>query len=189
MRLSGLLARHRTGSTRAIATLVLVWAVLAAFGARIVPAMPMADTNATILVQEHAAEVRDRLYDRQAFANEVGVDPFRDVPGDQLLTGLRGKNVVIAFVESYGRDAVTDAEFASIPRMLDERADRLATAGFAPAAASSPHRRSAVRAGWHTPRCSPACGWTTTSATGTCSPPIGSPSVTRSGAPPGVRSG
>ncbi|WP_444980315.1 sulfatase-like hydrolase/transferase [Micromonospora sediminimaris] len=131
VRLSGLLSRHRTGSTRAVATLVVVWAVLAAFGARIVPAMPMADTNATILVQEHAAEVRDRLYDRQAFATEVGVDPFRDVPADQLLTGLRGKDVLIAFVESYGRDAVTDAEFASIPRMLDESADRLATAGFA----------------------------------------------------------
>ncbi|GAB3840925.1 hypothetical protein GCM10029963_10710 [Micromonospora andamanensis] len=131
VRLSGLLTRHRTGSTRAVATLVVVWAVLAAFGVRIVPAMPLADTNATILVQEHAAEVRDRLSDRQVFANEVGVDPFRDVPADQLLTGLRGKNVIIAFVESYGRDAVTDAEFAAIPRMLDESAGRLATAGFA----------------------------------------------------------
>ncbi|MBX7267112.1 sulfatase [Micromonospora sp. Llam7] len=131
VRLSGLLARHRTGTTRAVASLVVVWAVLAAVGVRIVPAMPVADTNATILVQEHAAEVRDRLRDRQVFANEVGVDPFRDVPGDQLLTGLRGKDVLIAFVESYGRDAVTDAEFASVPRLLDESADRLSAAGFA----------------------------------------------------------
>ncbi|NLU78594.1 sulfatase [Micromonospora sp. HNM0581] len=131
VRVSGSLTRHRSGSTRAVTALVVVWAVLAGFGARIVPAMPMADTNATILVQEHAAEVRDRIYDRQAFATEVGVDPFRDVPGDQLLTGLRGKNVLIAFVESYGRDAVTDPDFASIPRLLDESADQLASAGFA----------------------------------------------------------
>ncbi|MTK02214.1 sulfatase [Micromonospora sp. CP22] len=131
VRLSSLLTRHRTGSTRAIATLVLVWAVLAVFGVRIVPAMPIADTNASILVQEHAAEVWDRLSDRQVFAKEVGVDPFRDLPADQLLTGLRGKNVLIAFVESYGRSAVTDPEFAAIPRMLDEGAGRLSAAGFA----------------------------------------------------------
>ncbi len=131
VRLSRLLARHRTGATRVVATLVVVWVLLAAFEARIVTGVMVADTNASTLVYDHATEVRERLNDREAFAAEVGVDPFRDTPGDQLLTGLRGKDVLIAFVESYGRDAVSDPEFASVQRVLDEGADRLSAAGFA----------------------------------------------------------
>ncbi|WP_431729710.1 sulfatase-like hydrolase/transferase [Verrucosispora sp. TAA-831] len=130
VRLSGVLARNRTGTTRAVASLVVVWVVLAAFGARIVPGVYVADSNATTLVQEHAVEVHARLHDRAAFTDEINVDPFRDVPGDQLLTGLRGKNVLITFVESYGRDAVADPDFASIQRVLDEGAGRLSAAGF-----------------------------------------------------------
>ncbi|QOC91918.1 sulfatase-like hydrolase/transferase [Micromonospora craniellae] len=130
VRLSGVLARNRTGTTRAVASLVVVWVVLAAFGARIVPGVYVADTNATTLVQDHAVEVHARLHDRRAFTNEINVDPFRDVPGDQLLTGLRGKDVLLTFVESYGRDAVADPEFASIQRVLDEGAERLSAAGF-----------------------------------------------------------
>ncbi|GGM23803.1 hypothetical protein GCM10011608_05730 [Micromonospora sonchi] len=131
VRLSGLLDRHRTAATRVVATLVVVWALLAAFQARIVTGVLVADTNASALVHEHASEVRARLADRKAFAAEVGVDPFRDVPADQLLTGLRGKNVLIAFVESYGRDAVSDPDFATVQRVLDEGAQRLAAEGFA----------------------------------------------------------
>ncbi|WP_433528028.1 sulfatase [Micromonospora sp. CA-263727] len=131
VRLSRLLARHRTGATRVVASLVVVWVLLAAFEARIVTGVLVADTNASALVHDHAAEVRERLNDREAFAAEVGVDPFRDVPGDELLTGLRGKDVLLAFVESYGRDAVSDPEFASVQRVLDEGADRLSAAGFA----------------------------------------------------------
>ncbi|QKW14432.1 sulfatase [Verrucosispora sp. NA02020] len=130
VRLAGVLARHRTGSTRAVVSLVVVWVVLAAFGARIVPGVYVADSNATTLVQEHAVEVYARLHDRAAFTEEINVDPFRDLPGDQLLTGLRGKDVLITFVESYGRDAVADPDFASIQRVLDEGAGRLSAAGF-----------------------------------------------------------
>ncbi|RIV37459.1 sulfatase [Micromonospora radicis] len=130
LRLSRLLVRHRTGATRVVASLVLVWALLAVFQARIVTGVLVADSNASAVVYEHVMEVHERITDRAAFETEVGRDPFRDVPGDQLLTALRGKNVLIAFVESYGRDAVSDPEFASVQRLLDEGAGRLQTAGF-----------------------------------------------------------
>ncbi|WP_412101224.1 sulfatase-like hydrolase/transferase [Micromonospora maris] len=130
VRLSGLLTRHRTASTRVVASLVLVWALLAAFQARIVTGVLVADSNASTIVHEHVSEVRERINDRAAFRTEVSADPFRDVPADQLLTGLRGKDVLIAFVESYGRDAVSDPEFASVQRLLDDGAGRLQAAGF-----------------------------------------------------------
>ena len=39
-------------------------------------------------------------------------DPLRGAPGADLLTGLRGKDVIVAFVESYGRIAVQGSAFS-----------------------------------------------------------------------------
>ena len=41
-----------------------------------------------------------------------GSDPEASVPASDQLTGLRGKDVIVAFVESYGRVAVEDSWFA-----------------------------------------------------------------------------
>ncbi|MEV5767276.1 sulfatase-like hydrolase/transferase [Micromonospora sp. NPDC052213] len=132
LRLTRLLVRHRTATRRGVAGLVVVWVACAAFGVRIVPGVPVADTAATDLVGGHALQVRARLRDRAVFAAQVGADPFRDVPGDRLLTALRGKDVVVAFVESYGRDAVEDPEFApAVGAVLTDGDRRLRAAGYA----------------------------------------------------------
>ena len=39
-------------------------------------------------------------------------DRFRNTPADRLLAGLRGKDVLLVFVESYGRVAITDPSFS-----------------------------------------------------------------------------
>jgi hypothetical protein len=49
---------------------------------------------------------------QKAFVQEEAVDAFRDTPPNQLLTGLRGKNVLLVFVESYGRVAIQDSSFS-----------------------------------------------------------------------------
>ncbi|WCN79181.1 sulfatase-like hydrolase/transferase [Micromonospora sp. LH3U1] len=127
-----LVIRHRTGTTRIVAALVVLWVVCAAFNVRVSPGVPVADTSATTLVNGHGFQVRLRLNDRKTFSTLVGADRFRDVPDDQLLTALRGKNVVISFVESYGRDAVEDPEFApQVGAVLDGGTSRLNAAGFA----------------------------------------------------------
>src|SRR5436190_20376212 len=55
-----------------------------------------------------------------------------DVPGDQLLTRLRGKDVLFVFVESYGRSAVQGSAFApGINTVLDDGTRRLRAHGFA----------------------------------------------------------
>ena len=88
---------------------------------------------------------------------------------------LRGKDVVLAFVESYGRVAVEDPV---CPPQVDAGARRRRRGGSprpgsAPAARSSPRRPRAAAAGWPTPRCSPGCGSTTSSATATSSAATG----------------
>lgn len=131
-RLRRLVIGHRTGATRIVAALVVVWVACAAFDVRVVPAVPVADTSATTLANGHGFQVRLRLDDRKTFSTQIEADRFAETPGDQLLTALRGKNVVIAFVESYGRDAVEDPEFApQVGAVLDSGTSQLQAAGFA----------------------------------------------------------
>ncbi|MEU1395274.1 sulfatase-like hydrolase/transferase [Micromonospora zamorensis] len=131
-RLRRLVIGHRTGATRVVAALVVVWVACAAFDVRVVPAVPVADTSATTMANGHGFQVRLRIDDRKTFSTQIEADRFAETPGDQLLTALRGKNVVIAFVESYGRDAVEDPEFApQVGAVLDSGTSRLQAAGFA----------------------------------------------------------
>ncbi|MFI6761162.1 sulfatase [Micromonospora sp. NPDC050417] len=132
LRLTRVVVRHRTVSTRVVTGLGAVWVVCAVFGAELAPGLPVAASGAAALAYDRTVQVRAGLRDQETFAAEAAVDAFRDTPGEQLLTGLRGKDVVLAFVESYGRDAVQDPEFApQVGALLDEGNQRLNAAGFA----------------------------------------------------------
>ncbi|MBO2450727.1 sulfatase [Actinomadura barringtoniae] len=125
VRLSGIVARHRMEAMRAAAALTVIWLVGAAFSA------PLASYGAAHLAFDHAKQVTHSFQDREEFAKQASVDAFRNTPGSQLLTGLRGKDVVLAFVESYGRSAVEDPSMApAVDATLDDGTRRLAAAGF-----------------------------------------------------------
>lgn len=131
LRLTRLVVRHNVVATRAVAALTAVWFVCAVPGVQIVQDAPVADANSTAFLYDRAVQLRSGLKDQEAFAKENANDAFRDTPGDELLTGLRGKDVVFAFVESYGRDAVQDPEFASqVGAVLDAGNRRLGAAGY-----------------------------------------------------------
>ncbi len=131
-RLSGAVARHDAGATRSAAALTVAWAACAALGVQLVPGVPVAADSAAVLAYDSVLRVPAGLQDRREFAAEVAIDAFRDTPGDELLTALRGKDVIFSFVESYGRDAVEDPEFAAqVGAVLDAGSRRLEAAGFA----------------------------------------------------------
>ncbi len=56
--------------------------------------------------------MRAELHDRAVFEQAVTHDAYALTPGSDLLTRLRGKDVLLVFVESYGRVAVEDSWFA-----------------------------------------------------------------------------
>ena len=88
-------------------------------------------TPAVQLVLEQAELVRATRREREAFAAELERQPrgFADLPG--LLSRLEGRNVVVAFIESYGMAALEDPEFAATIRpRLDEAAARIEGAGL-----------------------------------------------------------
>jgi hypothetical protein len=130
-RLARVLAGHRTVAARGAAALAPVWVACAVAGAQLVPGVPVATAGATVLAADTAVGVPASLADARAFAAELAApDPLAAVPDADLLAALRGKDVVVAFVESYGRDAVQDPEFAAVGRVLDDGTQRLAAAGF-----------------------------------------------------------
>ena len=131
LRLTRIVAGHRRWSLRAVIALGAAWMLCWAFGAQLVSQVPIASTSAASLAVDEIQAVRAGIKDREVFAAELDRDRFSAVPGDQLLRGLRGKDVVVAFVESYGRVAVQDSSIApSINALLDEGTERLRGAGF-----------------------------------------------------------
>jgi len=131
-RLVRIMAGYRTAANRSLALLAIVWVVCAAQGATIVKDQPIASTATADQATWHVQAMEAGLKDREVFAREAAVDAFRDTPGDQLLTGLRGKDVLVTFVESYGRSAVEDPSMApQVDAVLDAGTEKLKAAGFA----------------------------------------------------------
>jgi hypothetical protein len=131
LRLTRLVARRNAATLRTVAVLAVVWVGCAVLGAEIVPGLPVASTSASALVYDHAVQVQQTVVDQQAFAAEVNQDAFRGVPADQLLTGLRGKDVVVAYIESYGRSAVEGPAYADqVDPLLDAGTAELKAAGL-----------------------------------------------------------
>lgn len=131
LRLSALVARRKTVAGRTLTAFAAAWVTCALLGTQIVPGVPLAGTSTTASAYDHAVDVRAVLLDQRAFAEQVAADPFRNTAPDQLLTALRGKDVLFAFVESYGRSAVADPDLApQVDAVLDDGTRRLAAAGF-----------------------------------------------------------
>lgn len=128
-RLGGVVARRRGAAAGALGVLTAVWVICALLGAQLVPGVPVAAAGAAVLARDTAAGVPVSLRDRAEFAALAAADPYRG--RDDLLGALRGKDVVVAFVESYGRSAVEDPRYAPrVGAVLDDGTDRLTAAGF-----------------------------------------------------------
>ncbi|MBZ5740618.1 CDP-alcohol phosphatidyltransferase family protein [Nocardioides mangrovi] len=116
-------ARTAAGHRRPV--LVLAGVLVVAGAAQV------GSTSATTLAYDEVVQVRADLADQQEFAREIGVDPWASVPGGRLLRGLRGKDVLVVFVESYGKVAVQGTSYsAPIDHVLDAGTRRLAAAGY-----------------------------------------------------------
>jgi hypothetical protein len=131
LRLTRLVVQHDTVATRTLLVLGVAWVALFAVGAQIEPGLPVATRNTISLLHAREDQVRVSLRDRAEFEKQAKIDAFRNVPGDQLLTELRGKDFMLTFIESYGRNAVQDPRLAPVVApVLDAGTQRLKAAGF-----------------------------------------------------------
>jgi hypothetical protein len=129
--LAGCAARHRTATTRLVAVVTAAWLTCFALGAQLVAPVPVAARSAAASAYETAQQVVTSLHDQRIFDEQAATDPLRGIPDANLLTALRGKDVVLTYVESYGRAALENPEFGStVNPILDDGTRRLAAAGF-----------------------------------------------------------
>jgi phosphatidylglycerophosphate synthase len=125
LRVTRLAAGQRSWALPAAAALGVVWVALRVLGA------PVASTSAAALAVHEVHAVRAGLQDPKVLDREIADDRFRTTPGDRLLTGLRGKDVLLLFVESYGKVAVQGSSFSpGVDAVLDRGAAQLHAAGF-----------------------------------------------------------
>ncbi|GAB6984117.1 CDP-alcohol phosphatidyltransferase family protein [Nocardioides pyridinolyticus] len=113
VRASGALARHRRPAVTLLAVCVLA------------PLAPVGSTGAAGLAYDEVRHARAELADRRSFAAEIAADPYAGVP--LRLEGLRGKDVLVVFVESYGRTAL---DLPGVVATVDDGTRRLDAAGW-----------------------------------------------------------
>ena len=112
IRITTAAARHRRDAVRGLAALTAVWALGAGLSLQLVRGSPVASTSAAGLVVAQVRDTQRALRDQHRFEKVLHrSDPEASVPASDLLTGLRGKDVIIAFVEGYGQAAVQGSSF------------------------------------------------------------------------------
>ncbi|MFP5347482.1 MAG: sulfatase, partial [Actinomycetes bacterium] len=131
VRVGRLAAGQRRRSLRTLTAVAAVWMICAVLGVHVVAGVPVASAGAAGLASDKTRAWWTQLHDQRRFAAALRDDRFRSRQGDQLLTALRGKDVLLVFVESYGRVALEDPTISpGVHATLDAGTDGLEKAGF-----------------------------------------------------------
>jgi phosphatidylglycerophosphate synthase len=130
--LTAVAARHRRGAVRGLAALTAVWGLSAGLSLQLIPGSPLASASETGLAVAQVRATQAALADPRIFGQAIhSADPEAAVPAADLLTGLRGKDVLIVFVESYGQVAIQGTSFSpGVDAVLHKQQAMLAGAGW-----------------------------------------------------------
>jgi hypothetical protein len=134
VRVAGVVAGHRRRSALVGTVLGIAWILCAVAGVQVASGATASRSTAE-LVYDQLHQLRSDLADRTVFARQITHDPYAataaEPSGGGLLAGLRGQDVLVVFVESYGRVAVEGSSFSpGVDRVLDAGTDRLQRAGY-----------------------------------------------------------
>jgi hypothetical protein len=129
LRLVAAARRHRHRVTPAAGVFGVVWVLCAATG------LPVAGAAAAGLTVTEVGVLRADVADARAFSHQIAADPYAAPAAADpasLVAGLAGKDVLLVFVESYGRVAVQDTSYSrGIDRVLARSNQQLAGDGYA----------------------------------------------------------
>ena len=130
LRVTRVAARHQGLASKALAALASLWLALAVLDVR-GGAGPLASRDTAGYVYGQLSRIPSELRDQREFAEAAEEDPVRRVAAQKLLTGLRGKDVLFVFVESFGRVAVEGSSFSvGVNAVLASGTEQLKEAGF-----------------------------------------------------------
>jgi hypothetical protein len=92
--------------------------------------------DASLALLRYTRAAREAARGIEQMAAEIADDPWRGVPAKRMLHGLRGADVLLLFVESYGRSAVEMPRYAErTAPILAAFEERLAAGGLSSASA------------------------------------------------------
>ncbi len=124
-------ARGR-GGRAAASTVVAAWVVAVLLGSQLVPGQPAAAAASFDTIAAAASRAAAGLAAQADLPQEIATDRYGNAPAAELLTALRGKDVIIAFVESYGQVAVQGSSFSGdVDRVLRDGEVQLTADGYA----------------------------------------------------------
>jgi phosphatidylglycerophosphate synthase len=125
-------ARHRRGAVRGLAALTAIWGLSAGLSLQLIPGSPIASASETSLAVAQVRATQSALADPRVFGQAIhSPDPEAAIPASDLLTGLRGKDVLLVFVESYGQVAVQGTSFSpGVDAVLRKQQSMLTQAGW-----------------------------------------------------------
>lgn len=105
---------------------LLLWSTLA------LAEWPRASRYFVDQLAKHVANTRASVVDLREFRTVVDQDAYAQVPGDSLFGKLQGKDVLVVFIESYGRILMDGPDYAAPFRAaLSHATQTLTAAGFA----------------------------------------------------------
>ena len=131
VRVTRVAARHRRPTTVLVAMLGAFWVVLALVGTTVGPELRVASVQPSAVAVEHVRNLQQGIANRAEFERLAASDPFAAVPPENLLSGLKGKDVLVVFVESYGRVALESPRLApTVTAAVDRATSRLGAAGY-----------------------------------------------------------
>ena len=117
------------GGRRVAFVVATAWIVGALLGTQLTPGVPLASADAARAIAGTTEQTALGIREREAFERALRADDYG--PGEGLLSALAGKDVVFAFIESYGRVAIDGSSFSSgVERVLRDGGDRLARDGY-----------------------------------------------------------
>ncbi|MGL5930694.1 MAG: CDP-alcohol phosphatidyltransferase family protein [Dermatophilaceae bacterium] len=120
---------RRPLAVRALAGLTVGWLVCAVWGLGVMPGQPLAAAEVAPYTAAKVRATQAALDDRARFESALADDRFRS-PASADLAGLRGKDVLVVFVESYGRVALDGPGSTPVRDLLDDYTARLAAKGY-----------------------------------------------------------
>jgi hypothetical protein len=127
------LARHATAAASAV--LIGLFAIQEAWPQALGQRRPVSD-HASVTLLDQWRSAKSALAGMTAFEAAIATDPFRTVPAEHLLARLDGADVLLMFVESYGRSALELPRYANtLAPALRAFEQRLAGRGLSAASA------------------------------------------------------
>ncbi len=131
LRVDAAIRADRPHGIPAISTVAAAWVVAALAGSQLVAGQPAAASSSIESITSAASLASATQSAQASIAEQIRTDPYQDVPASELLTALRGKDVIIAFVESYGEVALRDESISGgVLQVLQDGEAQLASAGY-----------------------------------------------------------